>query len=124
MIIHQILYFLNRINICRYKGFDIRLAFCDIDLKSIPKSIILSHPYAITIRYGTKIGENCTIRQCVTIGEYNGEKSNTIIGDNVSIGCNSIILGNIKIGNNVIISAGSIVLKDIPDNKKVIGLWK
>ncbi|MCO6546122.1 MAG: hypothetical protein J6564_10000 [Gilliamella sp.] len=40
-----------------------------------------------------------------------------IIGDNVSIGANSVILGGkIKIGNNVKIGAMSFVNKDIPDN--------
>ena len=33
----------------------------------------------------------------------------------------SIILPNIKIGKNVIVGAGSVVLKDIPDNLKVAG---
>ncbi|MCO6551479.1 MAG: hypothetical protein J6563_00695 [Gilliamella sp.] len=40
-----------------------------------------------------------------------------IIGDNVSIGASSVILGGkIKIGNNVKIGAMSFVNKDIPDN--------
>ena len=38
------------------------------------------------------------------------------IGDNVSIGANASIIGNIIIGNNVIIGAGSVVVKDVPDN--------
>ena len=44
-----------------------------------------------------------------------------IIGDNVSLGCNVTIIGNIKIGNNVTIGAGSVVVKDIPDNAVVVG---
>lgn len=39
-----------------------------------------------------------------------------IIGDNVWIGANTVILRGSKIGNNVVIAAGSIVKGDIPDN--------
>lgn len=43
------------------------------------------------------------------------------VGNNVFIGCNTIILPNVKIGNNVIIAAGSIVNKDVEDNTIVGG---
>ena len=39
------------------------------------------------------------------------------IGNNVFIGCKSIILPNVTIGNNSIIGAGSVVTKNIPDNE-------
>nr|WCG92799.1 acyltransferase [Lactococcus lactis] len=38
-----------------------------------------------------------------------------IIGDNVMIGADSIVMPGVKIGNNVIIAAGSVVTKEIPD---------
>lgn len=44
-----------------------------------------------------------------------------IIGNNVFIGFNSMILKNVRIGNNVIIGAGSVVTKDIPDNAIAAG---
>jgi len=44
-----------------------------------------------------------------------------IIGDNVFIGMNSILLPGTIIGNNVIIGAGSIVRGTIPDNSVVAG---
>ena len=39
-----------------------------------------------------------------------------IVGNNVFIGGNSIILPNLKIGDNVIIGAGSVVTKSLPEN--------
>lgn len=45
-----------------------------------------------------------------------------IVGNNVFIGINSIILPNVKIGNNVIIGAGSVVTRDIPDNSVYAGV--
>tara|TARA_B100000787_G_scaffold88919_1_gene65726 strand:+ start:2218 stop:2808 length:591 start_codon:yes stop_codon:yes gene_type:complete len=44
-----------------------------------------------------------------------------IIGNNVFIGANSVLLPGIKIGNNVIIGAGSIVCKDIISNTIAVG---
>ncbi|PQJ69508.1 MULTISPECIES: acyltransferase [Polaribacter] len=44
-----------------------------------------------------------------------------VIGNNVFIGANSVILSNVNIGNNVIIGAGSIVSKNIPSNSIAVG---
>ncbi|MCH6199417.1 sugar O-acetyltransferase [Aquiflexum sp. LQ15W] len=43
------------------------------------------------------------------------------IGDNCWIGGNTVILPGIIIGNNVTVAAGSLVTKDIPDNKLAMG---
>lgn len=44
-----------------------------------------------------------------------------IVGDNVFIGMDAMIMPNVKIGNNVVIGSKSIVTKDIPDNSVVAG---
>ncbi len=44
-----------------------------------------------------------------------------VIGDNVWIGGNSVIVPGVTIGNNVVVAAGSIVVNDIPDNVVVGG---
>ncbi len=49
-------------------------------------------------------------------------RSRLVIGDDVWIGANSIILPSVKhIGNGAVIGAGSIVTKDIPDFAIVVG---
>ena len=45
----------------------------------------------------------------------------TIIGNNVWIGVNSIILKGVKIGDGAIIGAGSVVTKDVPSMTLVAG---
>ena len=39
-----------------------------------------------------------------------------VVGNNVHIGVDAIIMPGVTIGNNVIIGAGAIVTKDIPSN--------
>lgn len=65
------------------------------------------------------IGNNVTVSQFVNIGSTNGEYA--VIGDNVYIGPMTCIVGGVHIGNNVTIGAGSIVVKDIPDNATIAG---
>lgn len=45
----------------------------------------------------------------------------TIIGNNVFLGVNSIVLPGVKIGDNCIIGAGAVVSMNIPDNSVVVG---
>lgn len=66
-----------------------------------------------------KAGKNLSVYQGVTIGNKgNGSRSEITptIGDNVSICANATVIGGIKMGNNVVIGAGSVVIKDVPDN--------
>lgn len=44
-----------------------------------------------------------------------------VIGNNVFVGTNSVILPGVQIGDNVVIGAGSIVAKDIPSNSIAVG---
>ncbi|MDU8923510.1 sugar O-acetyltransferase [Pasteurellaceae bacterium LIM206] len=44
-----------------------------------------------------------------------------IIGDNVWVGGNAVILPGVTIGDNVVIAAGAVVTKDIPANSLVAG---
>lgn len=76
------------------------------------------HAYS-TILNAESIGKNLSVRNCTTIGEtYKGKPT---IGNNVSLGVSVTIIGNVHIGNNVIVGAGSVVVKDVPDNCVVAG---
>ena len=50
-----------------------------------------------------------------------GFAGSAIIGNNVMIGGQAGISGHLKIGDNVQIGGGSGVVKNIPDNTKVMG---
>ncbi len=69
----------------------------------------------IHIAHNVKIGENTIIAGQVGIA------GSSTIGDNVRIGGQTGISGHLKIGNNVDIAGGSGVIKDIPDNSRIMG---
>ena len=69
----------------------------------------------IHIAHNVKIGQNSIIAGQVGIA------GSSIIGENVRIGGQAGISGHLKIGNNVEIGGGSGVIRDIPDNTKVMG---
>lgn len=50
------------------------------------------------------------------IGKMKYKTAPVIIGDNVWVGCNSVILKGTTIGNNCVVAAGSIVSGIVPDN--------
>ena len=86
------------------------------------KNFMIYHPIGIVINPGVVFGDNCKIRQNTTIGNKTGGTGECpLIGNNVDIGANCVIIGNIRIGDNVIIGAGSVVVKDIPSNCVVAG---
>ena len=89
-----------------------------IDRGSMSDTIIGKNTYLdnqIHIAHNVKIGENTIIAGQVGIA------GSSIIGKNVKIGGQAGISGHLKIGNNVEIGGGSGVIRDIPDNTKVMG---
>ena len=71
----------------------------------------------------TIAGKDVTILPRVLLGKKDGRayKGCIRIGDNVYIGTGVTILGPVNIGSNVIIAAGSVVIRDVPDNCMVAG---
>jgi acetyltransferase-like isoleucine patch superfamily enzyme len=73
---------------------------------------------------GIIIGDHVLIARGTVILSHdfvNQRKLTTIIGCNVFIGCNSIILPGVTISNNTIIAAGAVVTKDFTGNGIIVG---
>ena len=89
-----------------------------IDRGSMSNTIIGKNTYIdnnVHIAHNNKIGDNCIIAAQV------GFAGSSSLGNNVMIGGQAGISGHLKIGNNVHIGGGSGVIKDIPDNVKIMG---
>ncbi|GAA4097893.1 serine acetyltransferase [Mucilaginibacter panaciglaebae] len=91
----------------------------------IGRGLSLYHGQALVLNQGVILGDNCTLRNSVTIGHKklaNGTFSRCPrLGNNVDVGANVVIIGDIEIGDNVVIGAGSVVTKSIPANSVVVG---
>ncbi len=89
-----------------------------VDRGSMSNTVIGKNTYLdnqIHIAHNVKIGQNSILAGQVGIA------GSSILGENVRIGGQAGISGHLKIGNNVEIGGGSGVIKDIPDNMKVMG---
>lgn len=92
---------------------------------SVGAGLRIFHGVGLVVNDKTVIGERVILRGCTTIGvketmEF-GVNSAPVIGDDVDIGSNVVIIGPIRIGSNVTIGAGSVVVKDVQDNSVVAG---
>tara|TARA_B100000780_G_C21109469_1_gene448256 strand:- start:1131 stop:2111 length:981 start_codon:yes stop_codon:yes gene_type:complete len=89
-----------------------------IDRGSLSNTIIGKNTYLdnqVHIAHNNKIGNNCIIAGQV------GLAGSSTLGNNVMIGGQAGISGHLKIGDNIQIGGGSGVIKDIPNNSKVMG---
>ena len=83
----------------------------------------IDHFGDIIISGYASFGDNCIVRNGVTVGLKNiEEKAAPAIGNNVNIGAGAKILGNITIGNNVDIGANAVVITSVPDNSIAVGI--
>ena len=73
------------------------------------------------VNTGSIIEHECVIESGVHIASGAVLAGNVSIGKNSFVGANSVIKEGVQIGENVIIGAGTVVIKDIDDNKKIVG---
>lgn len=93
---------------------------CEVE---IGENFVIDHFGGIVVSGYAKFGNNCRIRNGVTIGLKNIESVRApVFGDNVDIGAGAKVLGDIYIGNNVNIGANAVVLTDVPDNAIAVGV--
>ncbi|UPT57429.1 serine acetyltransferase [Dickeya zeae] len=83
------------------------------------------HPHCIVLNADVVIGNNCTLRQGVTIGSVVNRDGlvtkSPVLGNQVELGANAILLGDITVGDNVKVGAGTVVTKSLAENKVVVG---
>ena len=90
----------------------------------IKGGVMIDHATGVVIGETSKIDENVSIYQGVTLGGKGFEVGDRHpkIKSGVSIFASSTILGNITIGKNAKVAAGSLVLKDVEAETTVAGI--
>lgn len=97
---------------------------------SIPYSAKIGHSFyighfgGIIINSNVIIGDNCNISQGVTIGVSGTDENRgtPILGNEIYVAANSVIVGKITLGNNVLVGACSMVKDSFSDNSIVLGV--
>ena len=90
----------------------------------IKGGVMIDHATGVVIGETSKIDENVSIYQGVTLGGKGFEEGDRHpkIRSGVSIFASSTVLGNITIGQNAKVAAGSLVLKDVEAETTVAGI--
>jgi len=91
---------------------------------TIGKRLFIDHGSGVVIGETTEIGDDCTIFQGVTLGGTGKDhgKRHPTLGNNISVGSGSRILGPVHIGDNAKIAANAVVLNDVPNDSTVVGI--
>lgn len=90
----------------------------------IGPGLYIAHFGNVFLHGDTRIGENCTIGQGVTVGisgrgDYRGVPT---IGDRVYIATSAVVIGKIVVGDDAVIGANSLVNRDVAPNTTVLGV--
>jgi serine O-acetyltransferase len=84
---------------------------------------VIDHFGGIVISGDAVLGDDCRIRNGVTIGlRATGQRGSPVIGNRVDIGSGAKLLGSIRIGDDVSIGANAVVLCDVPSNSIAVGV--
>lgn len=90
----------------------------------VGRRVIVEHQGAIVVHGNSVIGDDCILRQGVTLGirKMSDVNAAPILGNGVDIGAGAKILGSVRIGNDAKIGANAVVLKDVPAHATAIGV--
>jgi serine O-acetyltransferase len=90
----------------------------------IGRRLFIDHGLGVVIGETAVVGDDVTLYQGVTLGGTGKEhgKRHPTIEDSVVIGGGAKVLGNITVGRNCRIGAGSVVLRNVPEDSTVVGV--
>lgn len=90
----------------------------------IGQRFFIDHGMGVVIGETTKIGDDCTLYQGVTLGGTSWEKGkrHPTLGNNVVIGAGAKILGPITLGDDVRVGSNAVVMKSVDAQQTVVGV--
>ena len=88
------------------------------------RRVVIEHQGCIVIHNDCVIGNDCIIRQGVTLGNRHLDRPLEApkLGERVNVGAGAVICGNVTIGDDANIGARAVVLRDIPAGTTAVGI--
>lgn len=88
------------------------------------RRIVIEHQGAIVVHGNAVLGDDCIIRQGVTIGNRHPSQPFDAprLGRGVNVGAGAKLLGAITVGDYANIGANAVVVKDVAENVTVVGI--
>ncbi len=88
------------------------------------RRVIIEHQGAIVVHGYCTIGDDCILRQGVTLGNRHMDRllDAPQLGDRVNVGAGAKLFGAIQVGDDVQIGANAVLLKDVPAGATAVGI--
>ena len=90
----------------------------------VGRRVVFEHQHGIVVHGNASIGDDCIVRQGVTIGNRNiaAPLEAPRLGNRVNIGAGAKVLGGVTIGDDAQIGANAVVLVDVPAGGVAVGV--
>ncbi len=90
----------------------------------VGRRVTLEHSHSIVIHGNSVIGNDCYIRQGCTLGNKSLDApfDAPVLGDRVNVGAGAKLLGRVLVGDDATIGANSVVVKNVPSGAVAMGI--
>lgn len=107
------LYMLMHIWVRNFYGIELHYS------ATIGRRLRIAHQSGIVVHWGAVLGDDCLIRQGVSIGRasnhgYGVRAKPPVLGNRVEVGAGAVLAGGITIGDDVVIGPNAVVLSNVP----------
>lgn len=90
----------------------------------IGRRLRIAHQSGIVLHEEAVLGDDCLIRQGVSIGRASNHGEGVrakapVLGSRVEVGANAVIVGGITIGDDVVIGPNTVVMTNVPSDSIV-----
>lgn len=87
------------------------------------RRVFVDHGMGVVIGETAEVGDDVAMYHGVTLGgdDPRPVKRHPTVGDRVTLGANSTLVGDIEIGNDASVGAGAVVVDDVPSGATVVG---
>ncbi|MCI3924306.1 hypothetical protein MO973_29195 [Paenibacillus sp. TRM 82003] len=89
------------------------------------RRVRIAHQNGIVVHPNSRIGDDCVIRQGVSIGAGMGDgerfaKQAPVLGRGVSVGAGAVVVGGVKVGDDAVIGPNATVMTNVKPGVRVL----